>query len=182
MSSSSGPEQSARARATLCRSPPESPVTPRPRSAPRSSTRIASAGSTSRPRRPELPALPPRRAPPAMTFSRTVQCGKSSPSWGTYPIRLSSGATRNPRSLSSQIVPSKRMCPSARISPASARSSVDFPAPEAPKIPIVPSSDLKRAPRAKPGRPALISTSRTGPLTVFLHCRPGPAGASASPR
>ena len=70
---------------------------------------------------------------PKATLRATVRCGKRAPSWGTYPMCRSSGATW--RWSSSAAFPAIDTRPrSARSNPAITRSRVVLPLPEAPKM------------------------------------------------
>ena len=78
-------------------------------------------------------ARPRAPRPPKATLRRTSRCGKSAYSWNTSPTERRSGGRSTPRRVSSQVAAPSAIRPrSGRSSPAIARSTLDFPAPDGP--------------------------------------------------
>ena len=91
-------------------------------------TRPSKAGTRS-----ARPSVGRRPRTPNSTFWRTVRCGKSAPSWKTYPVWRSCGSRNRFDAESNQVSPPNRTTPrSGRSSPATLRRTVVLPEPDGP--------------------------------------------------
>ncbi len=153
-SSRDGRGASARARATRCCCPPESSRGGRCRTRGSSPTSSSSSSTRSCLRR----AV---RGRPKTMFADTSRCGNSAPSCGTYPTRRRCGETNtsSPHTVPS---PSAIVPESGRSKPATRRSRVVLPQPEAPSTAVSwPSSTLRSTPSSTVSAPKDLRRSRT---------------------
>ncbi len=131
--------------------------------------RRARAGS-GRPWRPAARRARASRAPaapcaialgsPNPTFAATSRCGKSAPSWGTYPTRRPRAGTDLPAPATMRS-PIETVPASGSRNPATSRSSVVLPQPDGPSTAVMPSATSRSSPSSTRVSPKDLASPAT---------------------